>query len=49
MWKRLLQFLSSLWTVAEDDGDTAAEKKRRSRFWSELHEGEREAKAHSND
>lgn len=55
MWKRLLRFLSSFWPAAEDDGnsngnsDTAAERERRARFWSELREGEREAQAHSND
>ena len=47
MWKRLRQVLSRLLRWSQRGRDERRVAETRARFWAEVHEGEREAKARS--
>lgn len=44
MWKRLRHLLSRLWRWSQRGPDERRTAKARERFWSEVREGQREAK-----
>lgn len=47
MWKALLQFFKNLFGKSRTDPVEQNLARQRERFWTELHEGEREAKSRS--
>jgi len=47
MWKRLCQALWRLWQQSQGGAEERRTAKARARYWAEVREGEREARAHS--
>ena len=47
MWKRVRHWLARLWRRAREGPDARRAARARSRFWTEVREGQREAEAHS--
>jgi len=47
MWKRLRRALWRLWQQSQTGRVERQTARERARFWAELREGQREAKAHS--